>query len=105
MRLVEIEKYRHRSRKPLITLRQLNQEKLRLKNLCAAAERRKPLLSSMYGRDNSHEAQMQAVELEKEQVELAKEKAELTNIRAEQGTGTFQQIKKLSRSAMRARKK
>lgn len=104
MRLVEIEKYRYLNRQPLITLRQLHQEKLRLQKYYADKEKRKPLIASMYVRDNSHEAQMQTIGLEKERIELAKEKAELTNIKAEQGTGDFQQIKKLSRSAIRQRK-
>jgi hypothetical protein len=107
MRLCEFEdrKVVYISRKPLITLRQLNKEKVRLHKLYAADEKRKPLIASMYGQDNGHEVQMQAIELERERVELAKDKAELANIRAEQGSKAALQIKKMSRSVMRQRKK
>jgi len=111
MRFYEFEtkKVRHPHRPNLITLRYLNKEKHRHANALAAEEMRKPLLAAMYGQpvddEALHQAKMKAIELEREKVELAKDKAELENIRAEQGEETFQQIKKLSRSAMRQRKK
>ena len=111
MRLYEFEtkKIRHSARSNLIMLRYFNQQKRTIAQQVIADEMLKPLLAAMYGHlaDDSmdHEVEMRVVELEQEKIELAKKMAELENIRAEPGEEAYQQIRKLSRSAMRQRKK
>ena len=62
-------------------------------------------LQAMYGQGDPYEQQRHALELERERIAIARERAELDALKAEQGTEAYNTIKRLSRSAMRRRKK
>ena len=105
MRLIEIEAPRRYTRRPVVSLKTINKWKQRHVSLLNAEKRRAPLVAAMYGHPIDYDGAMQAIELEKEKIALAKEKAELRNELAKQGEDSFKAIERLSRSAIRHRKK
>ena len=105
MRLIEIEVPKHYNRRPVVSLKTINQWKQRHASLLKSEAKRAPMIAAMYGHPIDYDGAMQAIELEKEKVGLAKEKAKLRNELAKQGEDSFKAIERLSRSAMRRRKK
>lgn len=98
MRLCEIEGLKTYRTKKTIPLRLIHKWKYRKQKFHDFEAKRAPFLSIMYGQGDAHENALKAIELKKEMLELEA-------LRAEQGTETFQAIKRMSRSAMRKRKK
>lgn len=98
MRLCEIEGLRTYRTKKTIPLRLIHKWKCRKQKLHDYEANRAPLLAAMYGQGDAHENALKTIELKKEMLELE-------TLRAEQGTETFKAIKRMSRSAMRKRKK
>jgi hypothetical protein len=98
MRLCEIERPKIYRTKKTIPLKTIHKWKCRKRKYLDWEAKRAPLLAAMYGQGDANENALKAIELEKEMLELEA-------LRAEQGTETYQAIKRLSRSAMRKRKK
>ena len=99
-------------RNPSITLRMLNQQKLRWKKIQAEKEKRRAFLPTMYSKDDYHEKTLQQIErdkelieLEKEKVALAKERVELIRLQKAAGIKTDEALHRMSRSAMKERRK
>lgn len=97
MRLCEIERPKTYRTKKTIPLRTIHKWKCHKKRLFDFEAKRAPLIAAMYGQGDAHENSLKAIELKKEMLELEA-------LRAEQGTETYQAIKRMSRSAMRKRK-
>lgn len=88
-----------------ISLRWLNNEKNTEKARMRSHEKRAKLLPIMYAQENQHDLRLKQIELEKEELELKRLQAEYDQLIIEPMIKSSEAIKRLSRSAMRKRKK
>lgn len=93
------------NRKQPITLKWLHKLKIRQNKLQTEKRRKATFLAVMYGQEDQHELRLKQIELEKEELELKRLQSEYDQLIIEPMIKSSEAIIRLSRSAMRQRKK
>jgi len=88
-----------------ISLRWLHDQKLADRARMLSYKKRVKLLPIIYGQEDHHERRLKQIELEKEELELKRLQAEYDQTVMEPMIKSSEAIKRLSRDAMRRRKK